>query len=121
MRDRRSIVEAKFKIKEKEKNEDADAKKILRWITEGADHCEADHTRVEETMATWPGQQWSKGRPRAAEEPRAPAMPLNKIMPVLKCHCQPRDHESLRPEGIPAFDDDASWAEVANDLRGLAA
>ena len=107
---------AKFKIKAAVKNEDADAKKILRWITEGADHCEADHTRVEENNGYVAGQQWSKGDLERQKNRERPAMPLNKIMPVLNAIANREIMNRYVPKAYPRSDDDASWAEVANDF-----
>lgn len=107
---------AKWKVKRAAKQEEPSAKKIMRWITEGSDHCETDHTRVEENNNYIAGQQWAKGDLERQKMRERPAMPLNKIMPALNAIANREIMNRYIPKAYPRSDTDVGWAEVANDF-----
>ena len=105
---------AKFKVRGRVKPADSGTKKIMAWITEGADHCEPDHNRVEENNNYIAGEQWAKGDLERQKMRERPSMPLNKIMPALNAIANREIMNRYVPKAYPRSDTDAGWADVAN-------
>lgn len=99
----------------KEKKKDTDlVRQFSRWINEGADNCSDIHARVEENWNYVSGDQWAKGDLERQKQRERPAMPLNKIMPVLNAIANREIMNRYVPRAYGRAGQDEQWAEVAN-------
>lgn len=102
------------KLKKREKKAEDLTKQLNRWISEGADSCTDVHSRVEENWNYVAGEQWSKGDLERQKQRERPAMPLNKILPVLNAIANREIMNRYVPRTYGRADQDEQWAEVAN-------
>lgn len=99
----------------REKKKEVDlVRQFNRWISEGADNCSDIHARVEENWNYVSGDQWAKGDLERQKQRERPAMPLNKIMPVLNAIANREIMNRYVPRTYGRAGQDEQWAEVAN-------